>query len=127
MSMSGLENPSDAPGITVGSPSGAVSIKKSSLSFEQKKERWWEWHKANPHVWQLFERFAYEAVNKGRKRISHWLIINRIRWETNIVTTGEDFKISNDHIAFYARLWRAKHPAHKDLFTIKRMIGESYE
>ena len=132
MSISGLENPRDAPETTAESPNGAVSTKaklptKANLSFEQKKERWWDWHKANPHVWHLFERFAYEAVNKGRKRISHWLIINRIRWETNIVTTGEDFKISNDHIAFYARLWRAKHPAHKDLFTIKRMIGEPNE
>jgi hypothetical protein len=94
-------------------------------TFQEKKEAWWEWHKGNPHVWQLFERFAYEAVNKGRTRISHWLIINRIRWETNIVTTGEDFKISNDYIAFYARLWKAKHPQHKDLFTTKRMIGET--
>ena len=97
------------------------------LTFEEKKQAWWEWHKANPHVWHLFERFAYEAVNKGRKRISHWLIINRIRWETNIITTGEDFKISNDHIAFYARLWKAKHPQHKDLFTTKRMIGEPHD
>jgi hypothetical protein len=40
------------------------------------------------------------------------------------MTTGDDFKISNDYIAFYARLWRARYPQHKDLFTIKRMIGE---
>lgn len=65
-----------------------------------------------------------EAVERGRRKISHWLIINRIRWEVNIVTTGEDFKISNDYIAFYARLWKARHPAHKDLFNIKRMVGE---
>ena len=78
-------------------------------------------------MWVLFERFALEAINHGHKKISHWLIINRIRWETTIVTTGGDFKISNDHIAFYARLWKAKHPEHKDLFTTKRMIGEIYE
>lgn len=97
------------------------------LSYQEKKKLWWDWHKANPHVWMLFERFAFEAVNKGRKRISHWLIINRIRWETNIITTGEDFKISNDHIAFYARLWKVKHPEHKELFSTKRMIGEPVE
>lgn len=93
-------------------------------TFQEKKEAWWEWHKANPHVWQYFEKFAFEAVARNRKKISHWLIINRIRWETSIVTTGEDFKISNDYIAFYARLWKAKHPEHKDLFNTKRMIGE---
>ena len=95
-----------------------------TASFEQRKADWWAWHKANPHVWKQFERFALQAVNAGHTRISHWLIVNRIRWETSIVTQGGDFKISNDHIAFYARLWRARYPQHADLFTVKRMIGE---
>jgi hypothetical protein len=68
--------------------------------------------------------FALEAVRMGRTKVSHWLIINRIRWEVTIVTTGSDFKISNDYIAFYARLWKAKYPEHKDLFNTKQMIGE---
>lgn len=96
-------------------------------SFLERKEEFWAWHKANPDVWRYFERFSMEAISHGRKKVSHWLIINRIRWEVNIVTTGDDFKISNDYIAFYARLWRARYPQHKDLFTIKRMIGENYE
>ena len=128
MSKSDSENPRDAPGTTAGSQTTANSTDSSGpgllTPFEQRKKEWWEWHKENPYVWLYFERFAMEAVNKGRKKISHWLIINRIRWEVNIVTTGEDFKISNDYIAFYARLWKAKHPQHKDLFTTKRMIGE---
>jgi hypothetical protein len=96
----------------------------STLTFEQRKKDWWEWHKANPAVRQYFEKFSLEAIQRGRKKISHWLIINRIRWEVSILTTGEDFKISNDYIAFYARLWIALYPQHKDLFTIKKMIGE---
>lgn len=95
-----------------------------TLSFEERKQIWWEWHKENPQVWQYFEKFALEAVKMGRKKVSHWLIINRIRWEVTIVTTGSDFKISNDYIAFYARLWQAKYPQYKDLFNTKQMIGE---
>lgn len=94
------------------------------MTYQDKKRIWWEWHKANPQVWMLFERFSLEAIHRGRKRISHWLIINRIRWETAIVTTGDDFKISNDYIAFYARLWKARYPQYADLFHTKRMIGE---
>jgi hypothetical protein len=93
-------------------------------TFEERKKEFWLWHKQNPHVWQHFERFALEAVSHGHKKISHWLIINRIRWEVAIVTTGGEFKISNDHIAFYARLWNARHPEYSELFTIKKMIGE---
>jgi hypothetical protein len=97
------------------------------LHFDQRKREWWDWHKANPQVWDYFEHFSLEAVSKGRTKISHWLIINRIRWEVNIVTTGEEFKISNDYIAFYARLWKAKYPQYKNLFTTKRMLGEPDE
>lgn len=95
-----------------------------SESFLDRKKAFWEWHKANPHVWLYFEKYAMEAVARGRTRVSHWLIINRIRWEVSIETTGGEFKISNDHIAFYARMWRAKYPQHKDLFAVKRMLGE---
>lgn len=89
-----------------------------------KKQAWLEWHQANPMVWKMFEQFAFQAIKMKRKKISHWLIINRIRWETSIMTTGNEFKISNDFIAFYARHWRETYPMHKDLFNIKRMMGE---
>lgn len=92
--------------------------------FLAKKQAWLEWHTANPMVWKMFEQFAFQAVKMNRKKISHWLIINRIRWETSIMTTGNEFKISNDFIAFYARHWKEAYPAYKDLFNIKRMIGE---
>lgn len=75
-------------------------------------------------IWKYFEQFSLQALAHGKRRISHWLIINRIRWEVYIVTTGKDFKISNDYIAFYARLWIKTYPQHADLFKIKRMIGE---
>lgn len=123
MSRQDMESQGDARATTAGSRSGVNSTK----SYAEKKAAWWEWHKSNPQVWTLFERFSWEAINHGHKKISHWLIINRIRWETAIVTTGGDFKISNDYIAFYARLWKAKYPAYKDLFNTKRMIGEIHE
>lgn len=97
-----------------------------------KKCEWWRWHQDNPMIWAYFEKFAEQAVARGRKKISHWLIINRIRWEVFLTTTptgplagrGEDFKISNDYIAFYARYWKYKYPHLAGLFTTKRMIGE---
>lgn len=96
------------------------------LSFDERKKEWLVWHNENPLIWRYFEKYAFEALNQGHKKISHWLIINRIRWEVYIVTTGKDFKISNDHIAFYARHWRELHPQHKKLFNIKHMDGEPF-
>ena len=93
----------------------------------KQKQAWWEWHKANPRVWYLFEQFTFEALDSGREHFSHWLIMNRIRWETSIVTTGDDFKIRNDFIAYYARLFMAVYPEHKGFFRIKRMKDDHLE
>jgi len=47
--------------------------------------------------------------------------MNRMRWETALQTTGDEFKIRNDFIAYYARLFMAYHPEHEGFFRIKRM------
>lgn len=96
----------------------------SRARFQRRKKAFLQWHEANPIVWEYFERFSLQAIAAGHKKISHWLIINRIRWEVFLETTGGDFKISNDYIAFYARLWQERYPQHRDLFTTKRMHGE---
>ena len=85
------------------------------------KQRWWHWHNENPHVYDLFEQFTFEAINKGHKKLSAWLIINRVRWETDVVTTGNEFKISNDYIAFYSRLFMSKHPQYEGFFRVNTM------
>ncbi len=100
-----------------------------ALSSEEKvkrnKARWWKWHQENPHVWALFCRFTFEAITSGRRRYSPWAIINRVRWETGVVTQGEDFKISNDFIAFYSRYFMHTYPQHKGFFATKKMAGEN--
>lgn len=97
-----------------------------TASYCDKLLAWRAWHEANPTVWLYFERFALQAVSRGRTRIGHWLLINRVRWETAVVTAGDDFKIQNGYIAFYARLWRDTHPEHAGLFTIRPMDGEPW-
>ena len=90
-----------------------------NLELEQRKKSWWEWHKTNPNVWNMFERYTLEAIQSGRKHYSHWAIVNRIRWNKEIETKGGDFKISNDYIGFYARLFHAKYPEHDGFFKLK--------
>jgi hypothetical protein len=85
------------------------------------KRKWWEWHKQNPHVYDLFEKFTLDAISKGHERLSAWLIVNRIRWETAVETRGDDFKISNDFIAYYARLFMHNHPRYEGFFKTKTL------
>jgi hypothetical protein len=85
------------------------------------EQEWRAWHKENPHVYRLFNRFTREAISRGHQRLSAWLIINRVRWETAIVTTGNDFKISNDYIAYYSREFMRLNPQYDGFFVIKAM------
>ena len=85
------------------------------------KQKWWAWHKKNPEFYELFKRFTFEAIRRGHKRLSAWLIVNRIRWETMIVTTGDDYKIRNDFIALYSRLFMHEFPEYKGFFRTKPM------
>lgn len=88
------------------------------------KHKWWAWHKQNPHVYQLFKRFTIQAIDAGHKNLSAWLIINRIRWETSIETKGDDFKISNDYIAYYSRLFMHDFPQYKGFFRTKQLKAD---
>jgi hypothetical protein len=85
------------------------------------KDKWWAWHKENPEFYKLFKKFTFQAISKGHRRLSAWLIVNRIRWETMIVTTGNEYKISNDFIALYARLFMHEYPDYKGFFRTKPM------
>jgi hypothetical protein len=79
----------------------------------------------NPHVWDYFVRFAFEAIERGHKRLSTKLIIERIRWEVYMTTASDDdFKINNNHAPYYARKWRIKFPVYAAFFTIRRVPAD---
>lgn len=80
----------------------------------------WEFHEKNPQIYRMICRFSNEAITKGRKRLSINMLFERIRWYTQIETTDEDYKLNNNHRAFYARLWLRDHPGWPDFFALRR-------
>lgn len=83
--------------------------------------KWFIWHRENPAFFELFEQFTKEAIRAGHTQLSGWLIINRVRWETDVVTTGDKYKISNNYVALFARLFMIKYPEYIGFFTTKKM------
>ena len=72
----------------------------------------------------MFSSFTKTAIDAGLPHSSAWLIVNRIRWETAIETQGDTFKISNDFIAYYARLFMVYNPEHDGFFRTKKLKDE---
>jgi len=85
------------------------------------KIKWWNYHRQNPQVFELFERFTFDVIKTGRKHYSAKAIFERIRWHTDVETTGEPFKLSNNHTAYYARLFMHEHPEYCGFFRVKEI------
>lgn len=85
------------------------------LTVEQKFEAF---DAANPKVYALFKRFAYELITAGVPRLSSKAIVERIRWETTISTTGsgwhaargKPFLIDNRFTPWLSRRFIAEYP-----------------
>ena len=54
-----------------------------------------QYHKDNPHVYDLVVQYAKQAIDAGYDHYSIVTIANRIRWHTEIETRGDRFKIIN--------------------------------
>jgi|694.fasta_scaffold02764_37 hypothetical protein len=78
---------------------------------------------ANPLVWRQFERFALDAI-QTRRKLGAKAVMERVRWETEI-ERNEDFKVSNNWTAYYARIFALKHPAYRNYFDFKQVRGVS--
>lgn len=85
------------------------------------RDEWWAWHLENPHVYDRIEEKALEMAKTGRKRYSVWPIVGHLRFQRDLTTTGNGFKICNNYQALYARLFMLIHPQHEGFFAVKEM------
>jgi len=84
-------------------------------------ERFKAYHENNPSVYDEFVDRALAMHAAGRRRYSQWTIIQSIRWDYDLRTRGDVFKINNDFIALYARLAIFDHPKLNGFFELRSM------
>ena len=42
--------------------------------------------------------------------------MHRVRWETGIETKGDEYKVNNNYISAYARMFERVYPEHQGFF-----------
>ena len=90
---------------------------QSEMSFiDSIESNFRKFHRENPIIYKLFKQFTFQAINRGHKKLSSEMIINRIRRETSIVSNDKDYKINNNYKPFYSRLFMNEHPDYQDFF-----------
>lgn len=88
--------------------------------------RYFAW-RATDHgkeVFGLFKRFAHEAHESGRREFGPNIIVERIRWYTNVETwtqDSEEFKVSDIFTSRMARELIAKEPAFEEFFNLRAL------
>ena len=85
------------------------------------EEKFETYHVENPHVYDLFIRFAKEAKSTGRRTFSAKAIFERIRWHVDVETTGDQFKVNNNYPAYYARKMMEDYPEFDGFFKIRKL------
>lgn len=88
-------------------PGGPLGPESAQATLAAKAAKWMD---ANPSAMALFRRFATEALLAGR-RIGIGAIAERVRWECAVQTSGDTFKVNNNHSAYIARRLIAEMPA----------------
>lgn len=97
----------------------------SESRADQIRKQYLKFHRKNPLVWDLFEKFTLEVIKSGHLHYSADAIIHRVRWETDVVANKKsDFRINNNFVAYYARRFLRKHPKHRGFFRTRTRTSE---
>lgn len=82
-------------------------------------------HSKNPAVYQSFEKYAKQAIQAGWNHYGARDIMGRVRWSRQVTEKDvHGFKINNNTIHFYARLFAIVNPEHKNFFLFRRLKGQ---
>lgn len=81
--------------------------------------RFLDFHHENPMVYRIFQEMAFEMLATGRKHYSARAIMEVARWRIDLQTTGEPFKLNNNHTPWYSKMFMEAHPEHEGFFRTR--------
>ena len=84
-------------------------------------QRFWDFHKANPHVYSELVKLCQQAKEAGRKRIGIKMLFEVLRWNRFLKTSQEEFKLNNNYHSRYVRIILQQHPEFKGMFELRRI------
>jgi hypothetical protein len=79
------------------------------------------YHSDNPHVFTQLAGLALSVYAAGRRRLSINALFERLRWETMLSTTGDDYKLNNSYRADYARMLMREYPQLAGFFETRTL------
>lgn len=84
-----------------------------------------KYNQENPHIYEVFEKFTLQVIDTGRKYFGAKAIMERVRFYSLIEAKNDVFKVNNNQVAFYARLFEARNAQFKGFFRKRRALADS--
>lgn len=95
----------------------ALERKPMGMSIQDRFEIF---DRENPHVFQMFIKYARQAKARGYERFSAKAVFERLRWYMAFETESNDqFKLNNSFTAYYARKAIAEFPEFEGFFELR--------
>lgn len=91
---------------------------------ESLDERFAVFHMLNPHVADRLEDLACQLVAAGRTRIGVKMLVEVLRWQQQLDTIAEPYKLNNSYSSRYARLLADRNPCLAGVFETRVLACE---
>ena len=84
-------------------------------------------HQEKPKIYEEFKKASFQLINVGVSKYSAYGIMHVVRFLTiQTMKPEEVFKINNNLIPFYARLFVREYPQHKDFFKLHELPTQEF-
>ena len=98
-----------------------MSQKSLNFDVERLERQFMEFHEANPEYYKQMVALAREMKSR-RTRFGIKAIFEIIRWNSTLRGTGE-YKMSNNHAPYYARLIMKNEPDLDGFFQVNELVS----
>ena len=86
-------------------------------------EKFRDWYPSNMHVIDAFEKEAFYLLTRGRReRYSIYTIREKLRWDSLVSESGQDYKLNNNYSPFIARILMFLNSDMDGMFSTRREL-----
>jgi len=90
-----------------------------------------KFHAESPHIYESFKQVTFDVLTKALPRgvqfISPDMVGHIMRYQSWSKPDGEDYKVNNNWISYYARLFKKEHTEHGHYFKTRKTDSEKAE
>lgn len=80
-----------------------------------------DFHRSNPAVYTRLVGLCRQARARGRNKVGIGMLFEVLRWDHLLRTNAEDFKLNNNHRAYYARLIMERESDLRGIFETREL------